>query len=117
MSCSKDTAINTVFPSLFIYLAEALVKDEDAGTFVVRDSTTYRGSFGLAMKVDQSPTSLSPSAYPGKLLLELYALMKQRRSVVSNRRKYLQTVLLSSSVYTRGLEGTENHLHNVNEFV
>lgn len=31
------------------------MKDEEAGTFVVRDSTSYRGSFGLAMKVDQSP--------------------------------------------------------------
>ncbi|CAG06152.1 unnamed protein product, partial [Tetraodon nigroviridis] len=32
--------------------AEALVKDKEAGTFVVRDSTSYRGSFGLAMKVE-----------------------------------------------------------------
>lgn len=37
-------------------LAEALVQDKEAGTFVVRDSTSYRGSFGLAMKVDQSST-------------------------------------------------------------
>ncbi|XP_029007234.1 tensin-4 [Betta splendens] len=44
--------------------AEALVKDKEAGTFVVRDSTSYRGSFGLAMKVNQSPSS-SP-ACPGE---------------------------------------------------
>nr|XP_057945226.1 tensin-4-like [Doryrhamphus excisus] len=36
--------------------AEALVMDEEPGTFVVRDSTTYRGSFGLAMKVDLTAT-------------------------------------------------------------
>lgn len=30
------------------------MKDKEPGTFVVRDSTTYRGSFGLAMKVDQA---------------------------------------------------------------
>ncbi|XP_008299333.1 tensin-4 [Stegastes partitus] len=46
--------------------AEALIKDKEAGTFVVRDSTSYRGSFGLAMKVDQSPTSSTPDAYPGE---------------------------------------------------
>ncbi|XP_068607445.1 tensin-4-like [Brachionichthys hirsutus] len=40
--------------------AEALLKDMEAGTFVVRDSTSYRGSFGLAMKVEPS-TSSSPS--------------------------------------------------------
>ncbi|XP_077575296.1 tensin-4-like [Stigmatopora nigra] len=42
--------------------AEAFVKDREAGTFVVRDSTTYRGSFGLAMKVE--PT-LAPATSAG----------------------------------------------------
>ncbi|KAM8843114.1 tensin-4-like [Synchiropus picturatus] len=46
--------------------AEALVKDKEAGTFVVRDSTSYRGSFGLAMKVEQIPTDSSVTAYPGE---------------------------------------------------
>ncbi|XP_054897024.1 tensin-4-like [Poeciliopsis prolifica] len=46
--------------------AEALLKDQEAGTFVVRDSTSYRGSFGLAMKVDQSPTTFTAAAYPGE---------------------------------------------------
>nr|XP_015827165.2 tensin-4 [Nothobranchius furzeri]XP_054599885.1 tensin-4 [Nothobranchius furzeri]XP_054599886.1 tensin-4 [Nothobranchius furzeri]XP_054599887.1 tensin-4 [Nothobranchius furzeri] len=46
--------------------ADALLKDKDAGTFVVRESTTYRGSFGLAMKVDGSPTSFTAAAYPGE---------------------------------------------------
>ncbi|TMS22785.1 Tensin-4 [Larimichthys crocea] len=44
--------------------AEALVKDKEAGTFVVRDSTSYRGSFGLAMKVDQTSDNFTASAYP-----------------------------------------------------
>ncbi|KAK5900072.1 hypothetical protein CesoFtcFv8_009484 [Champsocephalus esox] len=34
--------------------AEALLKDKEAGAFLVRDSTSFRGSFGLAMKVDQT---------------------------------------------------------------
>lgn len=42
--------------------AEAMVKDKEAGTFVVRDSTSYRGSFGLAMKVDQTSTNHTTTA-------------------------------------------------------
>ncbi|KAM9792543.1 tensin-4-like [Neosynchiropus ocellatus] len=51
--------------------AEAFVKDKEAGTFVVRDSTSYRGSFGLAMKVEQIPSDSSVSAYPGESGSEL----------------------------------------------
>nr|XP_020449914.1 tensin-4 [Monopterus albus] len=46
--------------------AEALVKDKEAGTFVVRDSTSYRGSFGLAMKLDQTSTNFTVTTYPGE---------------------------------------------------
>ncbi|KAM9315165.1 tensin-4-like [Pholidichthys leucotaenia] len=46
--------------------AEALIKDKEAGAFVIRDSTSYRGSFGLAMKVDQTPTAVTPAAYLGE---------------------------------------------------
>ncbi|XP_031140337.1 tensin-4 [Sander lucioperca] len=46
--------------------AEALVKDKDAGTFVVRDSTSYKGSFGLAMKVDQMAANFTATTYPGE---------------------------------------------------
>ncbi|XP_077381084.1 tensin-4-like [Festucalex cinctus] len=45
--------------------AEAFVKDKEPGTFVVRDSTTYRGSFGLAMKVDPTVTNSSTTADTG----------------------------------------------------
>ncbi|KAF7666960.1 hypothetical protein LDENG_00083400 [Lucifuga dentata] len=44
--------------------AEALVKDKEPGTFVVRDSTSYRGSFGLAMKVDHMSVNFSATAPP-----------------------------------------------------
>ncbi|KAM4594722.1 tensin-4-like isoform 2-T2 [Fundulus diaphanus] len=46
--------------------ADAFLKDKEAGTFVVRDSTSYRGSFGLVMKVDQSPTTCTAAGYPGE---------------------------------------------------
>ncbi|XP_029910295.1 tensin-4-like [Myripristis murdjan] len=44
--------------------AEALLKDKEPGSFVVRDSTSYRGSFGLAMKVDQTSSNFSPLSHP-----------------------------------------------------
>ncbi|XP_020507979.1 tensin-4 [Labrus bergylta] len=46
--------------------AEDLVKDKEPGTFVVRDSTSHRGSFGLAMKIDQTSANINTSAYPGE---------------------------------------------------
>ncbi|XP_032398195.1 tensin-4 [Etheostoma spectabile] len=46
--------------------ADALVKDKEAGTFVVRDSTSYKGSFGLAMKVDQMAANFTATTYPGE---------------------------------------------------
>lgn len=44
------------------------MRDKEVGTFVVRDSTSYRGSFGLAMKVDHTSANLTAIAYPGKLV-------------------------------------------------
>uniref|UniRef100_A0A3B4AHD7 SH2 domain-containing protein n=1 Tax=Periophthalmus magnuspinnatus TaxID=409849 RepID=A0A3B4AHD7_9GOBI len=46
-------------------------EDKEPGTFVIRDSTSYKGSFGLAMKVDQSPTTFAASAYPGDNISDL----------------------------------------------
>ncbi|KAK0147111.1 Tensin-4 [Merluccius polli] len=39
--------------------AEALVKDKQPGVFLVRDSTSYRGNFGLVMKVEADPNSIN----------------------------------------------------------
>ncbi|XP_040893051.1 tensin-4-like [Toxotes jaculatrix] len=66
MKFVMDTSKFWFRPNLSRAEAEALVKDKDPGTFVVRDSTSYRGSFGLAMKVDQSPTNIPATAYPGE---------------------------------------------------
>ncbi|XP_054460681.1 tensin-4-like [Anoplopoma fimbria] len=46
--------------------AEALIKDKEVGAFVVRDSTSHRGSFGLAMKVDQTAPNSNAITYPGE---------------------------------------------------
>ncbi|XP_034544259.1 tensin-4-like [Notolabrus celidotus] len=46
--------------------AEALLRDKEPGTFVVRDSTSHRGSFGLAMQIDQTSANLNVGAYQGE---------------------------------------------------
>ncbi|XP_068444673.1 tensin-4-like [Clinocottus analis] len=46
--------------------AEALVKDKEAGAFVVRDSTSHRGSFGLSMKVDQTADNTTATTSQGE---------------------------------------------------
>ncbi|XP_076001379.1 tensin-4-like [Genypterus blacodes] len=51
--------------------ADALVKDQEPGSFVVRDSTSYRGSFGLVMKIHHVPNNLSGSGHPDESGSEL----------------------------------------------
>lgn len=43
---------------LSVAIVTRLLKDKPAGTFIVRDSTTYAGAFGLAVKVDQVPDNV-----------------------------------------------------------
>lgn len=52
--------LNLTFHLIIFLLAEAVLRDQDAGSFVVRDSTSYRGCFGLAMKVH--PVSSNPAS-------------------------------------------------------
>lgn len=66
-----DTSKQWFRPHITRAEAEALVKNKEPGTFVIRDSTSYKGSFGIAMKVDQSPTTFTASAYPGDNSLDL----------------------------------------------
>ncbi|XP_056265617.1 tensin-4-like [Pseudoliparis swirei] len=51
--------------------AEALLQEKEAGAFVMRDSTSHRGSFGLAMKVDQAAANASAGASPGESSADL----------------------------------------------
>lgn len=40
-----------------IVTAIELLRKAEPGTFVIRDSSSYRGSFGLALKVQEPPAS------------------------------------------------------------
>ncbi|NWX15755.1 TENS4 protein, partial [Aegotheles bennettii] len=55
MKFVMDTSKYWFKPSITRDQAIQLLRDKEPGTFVVRDSTSYRGSFGLAMKVPISP--------------------------------------------------------------
>ncbi|XP_009578471.1 PREDICTED: tensin-4-like [Fulmarus glacialis] len=57
MKFVMDTSKYWFKPSITRDQAIQLLKDKEPGTFIVRDSTSYRGSFGLAMKVPVSPSS------------------------------------------------------------
>ncbi|XP_036397125.1 tensin-4-like isoform X2 [Megalops cyprinoides] len=46
--------------------ADALLRDQEPGSFVVRDSSSYRGSFGLAMKVQEVLTNLTSTCHSGE---------------------------------------------------
>ncbi|NXX59265.1 TENS4 protein, partial [Scopus umbretta] len=56
MKFVMDTSKHWFKPSITRDQAIQLLKDKEPGAFVVRDSTSYRGSFGLAMKVPVSPS-------------------------------------------------------------
>lgn len=101
---------NGKIQSLWIFalsstLAEALVKDKEAGTFVVRDSTSYRGSFGLAMKVDNTAT-----AFPGKSPLPFNHVLECQDRVWTDTGR--TTIKQHKRIVAQGfcLKGTRNLL-------
>ncbi|XP_006889482.1 PREDICTED: tensin-4 [Elephantulus edwardii] len=57
MKFVMDTSKYWFKPSITREQAIELLRKEEPGTFVVRDSSSYRGSFGLALKVQEVPAS------------------------------------------------------------
>ena len=45
-----------------IFLAINILRDAPPGTFVVRDSNSFPGAFGLAVKVAQLPSNIQPKS-------------------------------------------------------
>ncbi|NXV33235.1 TENS4 protein, partial [Rissa tridactyla] len=68
MKFVMDTSKYWFKPSITRDQAIQLLKNKEPGTFVVRDSTSYRGSFGLAMKVPVSPTGSQTGDESGDLV-------------------------------------------------
>nr|XP_004450159.2 tensin-4 isoform X2 [Dasypus novemcinctus] len=57
MKFVMDTSKYWFKPNITREQAIELLRKEEPGTFVVRESSSYRGSFGLALKVQEAPTS------------------------------------------------------------
>ncbi|XP_021095984.1 tensin-4 isoform X2 [Heterocephalus glaber] len=57
MKFVMDTSKYWFKPSITREQAIELLKREEPGAFVIRDSSSYRGSFGLALKVPEAPAS------------------------------------------------------------
>ncbi|XP_012621289.2 tensin-4 [Microcebus murinus] len=57
MKFVMDTSKYWFKPSITREQAIELLRKEEPGTFVIRDSSSYRGSFGLALKVQEAPAS------------------------------------------------------------
>lgn len=51
----------------FLPLAIAMLKDKAPGSFIVRDSHSFRGAYGLAMKVATPPPSVLHLNKKGKV--------------------------------------------------
>ncbi|NXY76765.1 TENS4 protein, partial [Glareola pratincola] len=68
MKFVMDTSKYWFKPSITRDQAIQLLKDKEPGTFVVRDSTSYRGSFGLAMKVPVPPAGSQTGDESGDLI-------------------------------------------------
>ncbi|XP_036609082.1 tensin-4 [Trichosurus vulpecula] len=71
MKFVMDTSKYWFKPSITRDQAIEMLRMEEPGVFVIRDSTSYRGSFGLAMKVLESPTSLQSKSGPDSSDLDL----------------------------------------------
>ncbi|XP_007909360.2 LOW QUALITY PROTEIN: tensin-like [Callorhinchus milii] len=51
--------------------AIGLLKDREAGAFIIRDSHSFRGAYGLAMKVSSPPSSMVQQSKKGDVTNEL----------------------------------------------
>ncbi|KAI6171586.1 Tensin-4 [Aphelenchoides bicaudatus] len=56
----RDTSKYWYKPTISREEAIAMLKDKEPGTFVVRDSNSFPGAFGLALKVAQPPAGVQP---------------------------------------------------------
>uniref|UniRef100_H0WJ23 Tensin 4 n=2 Tax=Otolemur garnettii TaxID=30611 RepID=H0WJ23_OTOGA len=62
MKFVMDTSKYWFKPSITREQAIELLRKEEPGAFVIRDSSSYRGSFGLALKVQEAPASAQNQA-------------------------------------------------------
>ncbi|XP_059823470.1 tensin-1-like isoform X6 [Hypanus sabinus] len=67
----QDTSKYWYKPDISREQAIGLLKDRDPGAFIIRDSHSFRGAYGLALKVSTPPPSVTPQSKKGDLTNEL----------------------------------------------
>ncbi|KAK1795898.1 hypothetical protein P4O66_009004 [Electrophorus voltai] len=67
----QDTSKFWYKPDISREQAIAVLKDKEPGSFIVRDSHSFRGAYGLAMKVATPPPSIIQQSKKGDLTSEL----------------------------------------------
>lgn len=55
----QDTSKYWYKPEISREQAIALLKDQEPGAFIIRDSHSFRGAYGLAMKVSSPPPTIT----------------------------------------------------------
>ncbi|XP_058520970.1 tensin-1 isoform X1 [Ochotona princeps] len=67
----QDTSKYWYKPDISREQAIALLKDQEPGTFIIRDSHSFRGAYGLAMKVSSPPPTIMQQNKKGDITHEL----------------------------------------------
>ncbi|XP_036771880.2 tensin-1 isoform X8 [Manis pentadactyla] len=67
----QDTSKYWYKPEISREQAIALLKDQEPGSFIIRDSHSFRGAYGLAMKVSSPPPTIMQQNKKGDMTHEL----------------------------------------------
>ncbi|XP_015419097.1 PREDICTED: tensin-1 isoform X10 [Myotis davidii] len=67
----QDTSKYWYKPEISREQAIALLKDQEPGAFIIRDSPSFRGAYGLAMKVSSPPPTIMQQNKKGDMTHEL----------------------------------------------
>uniref|UniRef100_A0A8C5KSZ3 Tensin-1 n=1 Tax=Jaculus jaculus TaxID=51337 RepID=A0A8C5KSZ3_JACJA len=67
----QDTSKYWYKPEISREQAIALLKDQEPGAFIIRDSHSFRGAYGLAMKVSSPPPTITQQSKKGDMTHEL----------------------------------------------
>ncbi|NWR63351.1 TENS4 protein, partial [Bucorvus abyssinicus] len=103
MKFVMDTSKYWFKPNITRDQAIQLLRDKEPGTFVVRDSTSYRGSFGLAMKVPTSPSSSQPGDESSELIRHFLIESSARGVHLKGASEELYFGSLSAFVYQHAI--------------
>ncbi|VDP04593.1 unnamed protein product [Soboliphyme baturini] len=82
----KDTSKYWYKPHISREEAIDVLKDKPPGTFIIRDSNSFPGAFGLALKVATPPAGILPKTMTRMKDFRIYALLPSRFLSETERR-------------------------------